>query len=130
LSDALLAAARSAVLPTTIDARLPHRYPRQVESAVYFACMEALQNATKHAHGATAIRIAVSGNGRLRFDVADDGEGFDPATTPHGNGLTNMRDRIDALGGTLEIDSAPGSGTRVTGMIPLSDRTPAPLAHL
>jgi signal transduction histidine kinase len=120
LSDALHAVARSALLPTTIDARLPHRYPREVESAVYFACMEALQNATKHARGATAIRIAVSGNGRLRFDVSDDGEGFDPSTAVDGNGLTNIRDRIGALGGTLEIDSAPGRGTRVTGMIPLS----------
>ena len=120
LSDALHAVARTAALPTTIDARLPHRYAREVESAVYFACLEALQNATKHAGGATSVRIAVSGNGRLRFDVWDDGAGFDPATTPGGNGVTNMRDRIGALGGTLEIDSAPGRGTHVTGMIPVT----------
>jgi signal transduction histidine kinase len=119
LSDALHAAARSAVLPTTIDVRLPHRYPREVESAVYFACIEALQNAAKHARGATSVRIAISGNGRLRFDVSDDGAGFDPSSVPGGNGLTNLRDRVGALGGTLEVRSAPGHGTRVTGMIPV-----------
>jgi signal transduction histidine kinase len=92
--------------------------------------MEAIQNATKHARGATAIRIAVSGNGRLRFDISDDGAGFDPATTPGGSGLTNMRDRIGAVGGTLEIDSAPGRGTRVTGMIPISQPSSASAALL
>ena len=74
---ALRAVARSAPLPTTIDSRLPHRYPREVESAVYFACLEALQNAGKHAAGATGVRISLSGNGRLRFDVRDDGDPVD-----------------------------------------------------
>ncbi len=59
------------------------------------------------------------GNGHLRFAVSDDGAGFDPATTQRGEGLTNLRDRVEALGGTLEIVSAPGKGTRVTGTIPV-----------
>ena len=106
-------------MPTTVDARLPHRYPREVESAVYFACSEALQNAAKHAHGATSISIAVSGNGRLRFDVTDNGDGFDTELVHEGSGLTNLRDRVGALGGSIEVASAPGRGTRVTGMIPI-----------
>jgi signal transduction histidine kinase len=119
LPDALHAIARSALLPTTVDVRLPHRYAREVEGAVYFACVEALQNATKHARGATAVSISLSGNGTLRFDVRDDGEGFDSAATPGGSGLTNIRDRVGAVGGTLEIGSRPGRGTHVTGMIPV-----------
>ena len=119
LGDALHAVARSAAVPTTVDVRLAHRYPPEVESAVYFACLEALQNASKHASGATGVSIAVSGNGRLRFDVRDDGAGFDCDATPSSAGLTNMRDRVSALGGELEIASTPGRGTRVTGIIPL-----------
>jgi signal transduction histidine kinase len=90
-----------------------------VETAVYFACLEAIQNATKHARGATQIRIALSGNGRLRFDVRDDGGGFDTAATRPGNGFTNMGDRLGAVGGTLKIESSARDGTHVMGMIPL-----------
>jgi signal transduction histidine kinase len=119
LEDALNAVGRTATIPTTVDATLPHRYPREVESAVYFACLEALQNAAKHAGGATAVTVVISGNGRLRFDVSDNGAGFDQDGRLGGAGLTNMRDRVGALGGTLEIWSRPGRGTRVTGMIPV-----------
>lgn len=119
LSDALHAVARTTAIPTTVDAQIPHRYPREVESAVYFACLEALQNVAKHARGATSVRIAIVGNGRLRFDVRDNGAGFDAATTPDGAGLTNIRDRIGALGGEVAIDSQPGTGTHVTGIVPV-----------
>jgi signal transduction histidine kinase len=119
LSDALHAVARTAVLPTTVDCQLPHRYPRGVESAVYFACVEALQNVAKHASGAAHATISVSGTGWLRFDVRDDGAGFDTAKTHDGTGLTNMRDRIGAVGGDVSITSRPGRGTRVTGIVPL-----------
>ena len=119
LGAALHAVARSAAVPTTVDARLPHRYPREVESAVYFACLEAMQNAAKHGD-AKQITIEVSGNAHLRFDVGDDGTGFDADATPRGAGLTNMRDRVGAVGGTLEIASAPGRGTHVIGTIPVN----------
>jgi signal transduction histidine kinase len=119
LEDALNAVARTAAIPTSVDATLTHRYPREVESAVYFACLEALQNAAKHAADATAVRIVISGNGRLRFDVSDNGMGFDTHAIADGSGLTNMRDRIGALGGTLEVWSRVQQGTRVTGMIPV-----------
>jgi signal transduction histidine kinase len=128
LSDALRAAARTAVVPTTVDVRLRRRYPADVEAAIYFSCLEALQNAGKHARGATHVRITASEGGRIRFEVRDDGVGFDPATTPAGTGLTNIRDRLDALGGTLDIVSAPGKGTRVMGTIPVEAARPAAVA--
>jgi signal transduction histidine kinase len=121
IRDALRAAARSAPLPTIVRAtRLP-RYPPEVESAVYFACMEALQNATKHAIGATGVTISVAGSddGRVRFEVRDDGAGFRPSEHDGGTGLANLRERLAALGGELAIASAPGDGTRVVGTIPL-----------
>jgi signal transduction histidine kinase len=125
LSDALNAVARTAPLPATVDAPRGRRYARDVESAVYFACMEALQNVTKHARGATAVSIAIASDSDLRFDVRDDGVGFDVGATAAGVGLTNLRDRIGALGGTVEIVSTPGRGTRVTGIVPCRDRAPA-----
>ena len=119
LSDALHAVARTAGIPTTIDARLSRRYSREAESAVYFACVEALQNVTKHARGATSVSISVTGNGRLQFDVQDNGAGFDRTTTRDGAGLSNMRDRVEALGGELVVTSRRGRGTRVVGTVPI-----------
>ena len=119
LTEALRSAARSAPIPTTVRARDVRRYAPEIETAIYFACVEALQNASKHAQGATAVRIDLSGNGRVRFEVRDDGVGFNPATTARGAGLTNLRDRLDAVGGVLEITSSPGAGTRVAGSIPI-----------
>jgi signal transduction histidine kinase len=94
------------------------RYPPGVEAAAYFCCLEAIQNAAKHA-GAAAVRVEVDAErDRLTLTVTDDGPGFDPATVAGGNGLANIRDRIDSVGGTLEVDSAPGRGTRVRAVIP------------
>ncbi len=95
------------------------RYPDEVETAAYFCCIEALQNVAKHAPEATAVAIALSRNGDLRFEVCDDGEGFVPDKVPPGDGLMNMRDRMASVGGKLEIRSAPGSGTTVVGTIPV-----------
>jgi signal transduction histidine kinase len=79
-----------------------------------------MQNAAKHALGATGIRVVLSeGDGALGVEVRDDGPGFDPDDTPPGAGLTNMRDRLAAVGGELEVRSAPGTGTRVLAVIPL-----------
>ena len=102
-------------------AACPTAIAREVESAVYFACLEALQNAAQACARGNSGQHRVSGNGRLRFDVRDNGAGFDVEETPRNAGLTNMRDRVGALGGTLEIESVPGKGTHVTGMIPVDD---------
>jgi signal transduction histidine kinase len=118
LSEALRAAGRSATVPTIVDAGSVGRFPAEIEATVYFACMEALQNAAKHAH-AQGVTIAVSQNPHLRFSVTDDGDGFDPRNPSGGHGMTNLRDRLEAVGGELRVDSAPGRGTRVSGSIPV-----------
>ena len=96
------------------------RHPIEVESAVYFTCVEALQNALKHAVGATGVWIKLSQTRtRLSFEVRDDGPGFTP-DEHDGRGLRNMHDRIEAAGGQLAVESEPGHGTRVTGSVSLS----------
>ena len=98
-----------------IEADLPGRYPREVEAAVYFCVLEAMQNAAKYSH-AHDVSVTLHGaNGTLAFEVADDGDGFDPSVASSGRGLTNMTDRVDALGGTLTVESSPGAGTTITG---------------
>jgi signal transduction histidine kinase len=119
LSAALQAHARKAGLPIVVETDGTGRYPRQAEAAVYFTIGEALQNVAKYAQ-ALAIRVTLRQEGdRLAFTVHDDGKGFDQATTPMGSGVQGMTDRMAALGGTLEITSAPGQGTTVTGRIPV-----------
>jgi signal transduction histidine kinase len=96
------------------------RHPPEVEAAVYFCCVEALQNAAKHAgEGAAATVTVTDADGVLRFEVADDGCGFDRATANGSSGLQNMADRVGALGGALRIEAAPHRGTRVRGQVPL-----------
>jgi signal transduction histidine kinase len=119
LVEGLRAAARANALPTTVVAAGVGRYSREIESAAYFMCLEALQNAGKHAHGATVAVIDVSDNGSLRLEVRDDGAGFDPGAVTAGLGLAGMRERLAAVGGDLTIASSPGRGTQVTGSIPL-----------
>ncbi|HVE45927.1 MAG TPA: histidine kinase [Acidimicrobiales bacterium] len=121
LPEALPAAAGRASLPTTVVADGVGRYAPEVETAVYFCCLEALQNAGKHAgDGATAQVRVWEEAGALHFEVADDGAGFEldgrPAT---GSGFVNMADRVGAIDGTVTVVSSPGAGTRVGGSIPL-----------
>ncbi len=118
LVEGLRAAALRSALPTTVLAAGVRRYPREIESAAYFCCLEALQNAAKHA-GATAAVIDLSDNGSLHAEVRDDGAGYAPERVAEGVGLTSMRDRIAAVGGAVAIRSSPGHGTRVTVEIPL-----------
>ena len=126
LVEGLRSAALQAALPTAVLATgVRERYPREVESAAYFCCLEAVQNAVKHATGARAVVIDLTDNGVLRFEVRDDGAGFDHATAIRGMGFTSMQDRLAAVGGDLAIVSSPGHGTRVIGRIPLQGR-PAP----
>ena len=124
LCEALSAACRRAVLPTEFDASGIGRYPGQVEAAVYFCCLEAMQNAAKYAgDGATAAVALREEAGGLVFEVRDNGAGFDVEASNPGAGLSNMSDRLGAVGGTLSIRSEPGMGTRVRGAIPLAAET-------
>ncbi|HEX6489340.1 MAG TPA: histidine kinase [Candidatus Dormibacteraeota bacterium] len=117
LKEALESDARRATLPVAVDAAELARYPQEVEAAVYFCCLEALQNVQKYSHaGGATVRLSEE-DGVLSFEVADDGVGFDPHESALGAGLTNIRDRVDALGGELEISSMPGQGTKVRGRI-------------
>jgi signal transduction histidine kinase len=120
LAAALGSAADRAALPTRVESSSVGRYPTEAEAAVYFCCLEALQNAAKHAGDGAAVTVRLwQESGALRFEVADDGAGFDPTSKGRGAGFINMSDRLGAIGGTLEVDSTPGAGTRVRGTVPL-----------
>lgn len=120
LVDALRSAAQQSPLPASLSARDVGRYPEEIEVAVYFACLEALQNAVKHAGADAAVGIRLwEEPGLLCFEVRDDGVGFDEGAISDRHGLLNMRDRTEAVGGELTIDSQPGHGTTVHGTIPV-----------
>jgi two-component system, NarL family, sensor kinase len=119
LVPALRAHARDVPLSVTVAADGVGRFDRSVESAVYFCCLEAMQNASRHAQ-ATAVRIDLDrDDAGLVFAVADDGIGFDPEAVVGGAGLENMADRIAGLGGELEVARAPAGGTVVRGRVPV-----------
>jgi signal transduction histidine kinase len=94
------------------------RYAPEAEAGVYFCCLEALQNRAKHAPRAPGRVALGAADGWLTFAVSDEGPGFEPATARAGSGLQNMADRMAALGGVLEVRSAPGVGTTVAGRVP------------
>jgi signal transduction histidine kinase len=122
---ALRAALAISPIPVRIEATDVPRLPTAIEAALYFCCMEAVQNAAKHSL-ASAVTVTVgASDGAVRLIVADDGEGFDVSSAEPGAGLTNMRDRIDAAGGRLRLTSTPGGGTRVEVDVPLG-RVPEP----
>ena len=103
----------------TVTTKGTRRADPASEAAAYFACLEAIQNAAKHAPGCT-VRVEIVGTqGVLGFTVSDDGPGFDPEVAIRGAGLRNMEDRLAVVGGLLEITSRPGGGTRIVGRIPL-----------
>jgi signal transduction histidine kinase len=121
LSEALQAAAGRTALAVDVQATGVRRHPSEVEAAVYFCCLEALQNAAKHAGAGARVTVRVwEEEGGLLFEVADDGAGFDPAAraTP-GAGFVNMADRVGAIGGSLSVESALGRGTKISGRIPV-----------
>ena len=123
LAEALRAAARMGPIHATVRPDGVGRFPSEIESAVYFCCLEALQNVYKHAEGATTISISLANGDSLRFEVSDNGAGFDVDGTPAGAGLTNMRDRLAAIGGEVTVRSGSGGGTVVSGSVFLPPAT-------
>ena len=121
LAAALRAQADRAPIEIEIRSDDIGRFPKELEAAVYFCCLEALQNAAKYGGDCRAVVEVVREDDQLRFTVRDDGPGFDPRTQGRGAGTQNMTDRVEALGGTLVIDSAPGAGTTVSGSIPVPE---------
>jgi signal transduction histidine kinase len=118
VAPALKAVAMRSATQVNVTGTIP-RQSEAVELAVYFCCLESLQNAAKHAGAGTTVTIRLAqDDGRVRFSVEDDGIGFDPAAVPKGTGLTNLGDRVAAVGGELRIDSRPGGGTRIAGDVP------------
>jgi len=124
LAVALRAAARRSPLPTRISADQLDRYAPDIENALYFCCLEALQNAAKHAGDAASIVIDLQGSRTtVELRVTDDGRGFQSAEVDSGSGLLNMKDRVGAVGGTVEIGPLDGGGVEVRATVPATARS-------
>jgi signal transduction histidine kinase len=123
LAAALRAQARKSPIPVDVRADGVGRFSLEAEAAVYFCVLEAMQNVNKYSKASSVVVRLETADDSLRFTVSDDGQGFDRNTTRPGSGLTNMADRMAALGGSLTIDSAIGRGTTVSGHVPTSTRT-------
>ena len=115
---ALRAAAAASPVAVTVHADVRRRWPVAAERAAYFGCLEALQNAVKHAAAQRIVVILSEVGGGLSFEVTDDGRGFDPANATTGSGTVNLADRIAGAGGRLTVISTPGRGTTVSGWVP------------
>jgi signal transduction histidine kinase len=118
LVAALEAQARKSAVPVEVSPDGVSRYPQEIEAAAYFCVLEALQNIAKYANASRARVELRATDGGLAFTVQDDGVGFEN-TAKRGSGLTNMQDRVDALGGRIDVRSAPGHGTVIAGWLPL-----------
>jgi signal transduction histidine kinase len=121
LAAALGSQASKAAVATSVEPDGIGRYPQEAEAAVYFCCLEAMQNVAKYAEASRVVVSLREEEGALVFRVEDDGKGFDAATAAKGAGMQNMSDRLAALGGALEVRSEPGDGTTVVGRIPIRD---------
>jgi signal transduction histidine kinase len=117
LGAALEAQSRKAAVPTTVDADGVGRYPQEIESAVYFCVLEALNNVAKYAGATRATITLAQAGGHLTFEVDDDGAGFEVDRARGGTGIRGMADRLDAIGGSLTIRSVPGEGSAVGGRV-------------
>jgi signal transduction histidine kinase len=120
LGEALRAAASRSPLRVDVVEDGTGRYSAETEAAVYFCCLEALQNAAKHAPGASVGLRLWEESGGLLFSVSDDGPGFDAESARSGHGFVNMADRLGAIGGTIRWHSEPGHGAQISGSIPLA----------
>jgi signal transduction histidine kinase len=119
LAEAMRAAGNRSPLAVTVSAGKIGRYTPDIEAAVYFCCLEALQNAAKHAPEARVEVRLWEESGGLLFAVTDDGPGYDAKVARSGHGFINMADRLGAIGGTVRWESEPGHGSQVLGSIPL-----------
>ncbi|MGZ4155472.1 MAG: sensor histidine kinase, partial [Actinomycetota bacterium] len=119
LVAALEAQARKSPIPAEVSPDGIGRYDQALEAAVYFSILEALQNAAKYSDAARVSVALAQANGDVTFEVRDDGVGFEPSQTGYGTGLQGIADRLRALDGTLEVRSAPGSGTTIAGSVPV-----------
>ena len=119
LPAALDAQARKSPVPVSVECEDLGRFSQDVEAAIYFSCLEALQNVAKYANASRVTISLARSDGHLVFAVADDGVGFDPAAAHRGTGLQGIADRMDALRGRLEVASAPGAGTTLSGSLPV-----------
>jgi signal transduction histidine kinase len=129
LVAALSAQAAKASIPVEVSAGDIGRYEQDIEAAVYFCALEALQNAAKYARASRVEVSLTAPDGSLTFRIADDGQGFDPGRVRRGVGLNGMTDRIEAIGGRLEISSAPGAGTTIEGIVPVRSGRAQPPAE-
>jgi signal transduction histidine kinase len=119
LAAALASVASRSPLPVHVDIALARRFAPEIEAAVYFCCLEAIQNAAKHAGRGATVSVTVCVHaGRLVFEVRDDGVGFDVDNVHGGHGLTNLHDRVAAVAGAVHIASGHGDGTTVRGDVP------------
>jgi len=123
LAAALEAQARRAAVPVTVESDALGRFSEDIEATVYFCTLEALNNVAKYADAGRANVRLTDADGHLRFEVQDDGDGFDPNETGYGTGLQGMADRLASLGGELIVTSAPGAGTTVEGRLPAEVRS-------
>jgi signal transduction histidine kinase len=120
LGPALQAVADRSPIPVMLDLRTDGRLPERAEVTTYFVISEALTNAAKHSH-ASAVHVTVEPiDGDVRLSIDDDGVGG--ADPMRGSGLVGLRDRVEAIGGTLKVQSRPGEGTHVTVELPLAPR--------
>ena len=117
LRPALKTLARRSAVPADLDIQIDRRLPEPVETAAYYTIAEALTNIAKHAHATTADIKVTERDGVLRARVHDDGRGG--ADFGRGSGLVGLRDRAEALGGHLRMDSPPGAGTALEITLPL-----------
>ena len=122
LAAALGAQARRSPLIVEVHADSIRRYPAEIEAAVYFCCLEALQNAVKHAQATTMVISVEESCGELRFSAVDNGRGIDVTRARGGSGIQNMMDRMAALNGSLDLGTARGGGTAVSGRLPARAR--------
>ena len=120
LGAALQAQARKSMVPVALELEEIGRYSQEIESAIYFSCLEALQNVAKYANASLVTIALARTDGQLSFSVADDGVGFDTGSTTQGSGLRGIEDRLDALGGMVRVKSSRGAGTTVGGSVPIA----------
>jgi signal transduction histidine kinase len=119
LAAAVEASARRSSVPVEVEADGLGRYSQDVEAAVYFVVLEALQNVAKYAEASEVHVHLAETDHELAFEVKDDGRGFEQDAVKRGSGLQGMTDRIDAIGGSIEVRSRPGGGTSIIGRLPV-----------